>query len=193
MLACLLTTCLLCPATQQPQTALASAVAVRGEAELTPAAALASAEARLDEHVRDVWRDRALRASERQLPFWLPDVLTRESMRRWLADLPVEQLVRRVDREDRERVHEFGNSYQTTLWVAEEPKAVQRGERALRAELRRLERSTAARYGGVAAGWVVLALALGWLDRLSRGYMTGRLRLLGVLLGAAMPALAFLV
>lgn len=195
MLASLLSTCLLLPIPQGPGPAelTAAAVAVRGDAELSPAAALASAEARVDEHVRAVWQERAERAVERQRPFWVPDLLVQAPLRRWLADLPVEQLVRRVDREDREREHEFGNSYQTTLWIAEEPRAVQRGERSLRSELRRLERCTAVKYGGIAAGWVVLAVALGWLDRLSRGYMTGRLRAIGVLAGLAMPAIAFLV
>lgn len=192
MLACVLSTCLLCPLPQEPRPADSAAVAVRGDAELTPAAALASAEARVDEHVRSVWQERADRAVARQRPFWLPEVLVQEPVRRWLSDLPVAQLVRRVDREDRERTHEFGNSYQTTLWIAEEPRAVQRGERSLRAELRRLERNTAVKYGGIAAGWVALAILLAWIDRLSRGYMTGRLRTIGVLAALAMPAAAFL-
>ena len=37
------------------------------------------------------------------------------------------------------------------------------------------------------AFWLVLAFGYAWLDRLSRGYMTGRLRLLGVLSGVAVP------
>jgi hypothetical protein len=172
---------------------MAAAVAVRGEAELSPAQALASAEARVDEHVRSLWQQRAERAVVGRRPFWLPEVLIEEPMRRWLSDLPVERLVRTVDRKDQERVHEFGNSYQTTLWVAEEPGAVEHGEKRLRAQLRHLERATAVKYGSVAAGWVALALLLGWIDRLSRGYMTGRLRLIGLLAGAAMPAIAFVV
>ncbi len=38
-----------------------------------------------------------------------------------------------------------------------------------------------------------LVVALGWIDRLSRGYMTGRLWLAGLLAGVAVPAIAFLV
>ena len=49
------------------------------------------------------------------------------------------------------------------------------------------------RGGAVAFAWATLALAVGWFDRLSRGYMTGRLRLLGVLLGVAVPAIAVVV
>lgn len=181
-------------APQEPgATVVADAVVVRGDAELDPAAAFASARRKAEEHVRERWSERAERVIDAQRPFWLPDLIAREAVRRWLADLPVEQIVRCVDRQDREREHEFGNSYQTTLWVAEEPRLVQQGERQLKRELRRLEQTTAIKYGSVVAGWVVLCVLVGWFDRLSRGYMTGRLRLLGLLCGVAFPALAFLV
>lgn len=192
MLTTLLWTCLAC-LPQEPSAMASASVAVRGDAELSPAAAFESARAKVEDHVRNVWRQRADRAVENHRPFWLPQLLTDEAMRRWLAELPVEQLVQVVDREDREREHEFGNSYQTTLWVAEDPRLQQRSEQRLRNELRRLERTTAVKFGGIAAGWTAMIVLLGWLDRLSRGYMTGRLRLAGVLAGLAMPALAFLV
>ncbi len=70
---------------------------------------------------------------------------------------------------------------------------MQQGERQLRHEMKRLERVTAIKYGGIAASWVVLVVVLGWIDRLSRGYMTGRLRLVGLLGATAVPAIAFLV
>lgn len=197
MLALLLTTCIVCPALQEPQLCAvptaATAVAVRGDTELTPADALASAELRVEEHVRSLWQERAQRTASRQSPFWMPALLTDQVVQRWLADLPVQRLVKQVDRDDRERVHEFGNSYQTTLWIAEDRELVLHGERRLHAELRRLERTTAVKAGGVAAGWVFLAVLLGWLDRLSRGYMTTRLRVIGILGGVLMPAALFLV
>ncbi|MBM4060054.1 MAG: hypothetical protein FJ265_03010 [Planctomycetes bacterium] len=191
MFALLLCTGLLL-APQQPAP-VHEAVAVRGEAELSQAAAFASAAQRAEAHVRDRWRERAERVIDGQRPFWLPSLLAQEAVRRYLADLPADRLVRYVDRDDRERQHEFGSSWQTTLWVAESPQAVQQQERQLRRELRQLEQTTAIKYGGVVAGWAVLALAIGWFDRLSRGYMTGRLRLLGLLCGAAFPAVAFLL
>lgn len=193
MLAPLLVICLnLVP--QEPAPAVvADAVAVRGDAELDPAAAFASAKRRAEDHVRDLWNERAERAFAGQRPFWLPELLAQETMRRWLADLPIDQLVRLVDREDRERTHEFGNSYQTTLWVAEDPRGVQQRERHLRGRVRELEQVTAIKYGGVVGSWVLLALVVAWIDRLSRGYMTGRLRVLGLLCGLAVPAVAFLV
>ncbi len=193
MLDVLISTCLACLAPQGSAATMAAAVAVRGDAELSPAAAFASARRKAEEHVRELWHDRAAQAVSSQRPFWLPELITREAERRWLSDLPMDQLVQFVDREDRERTHEFGNSYQTTLWVAEEPARVLQGERQLRRELQKLERTTAIKYGGIAASWVVLAVMLSWIDRLSRGYMTGRLRLVGLLAVTAVPAIAFLV
>ncbi len=191
MFAALLTTCLaFCPP-QQP--AALAAVAVRGDAELTPAAAYASAKSKVEAHVLGLWKERATKAAEAQRPFWLPELLAEEAVRRWLADLPVAQMVAVVDREDRQREHEFGDSYQTTLWVAEDPQRQQRSEQRLRGELQRLERHTLFRFGGVAAGWTVLVVVLGWIDRLSRGYMTGRLQFAGLLGGLAVPLVAFLV
>ena len=188
-----LMTCLAFAAPQGPGAALSAAVAVRGDTGLSPAEAYASANARVEDHVREQWQQRASRLAEQRLPFWVPSLTVEQSLRRWLADLPVTELVDCVDREDRERVHEFGNSYQTTLWVAEDPQASQRSERQLRDELRRVERRTAVRFGGVAAGWLSLAVLIAWLDRLSRGYMSGRLRLLGVCAGVALPAFAILL
>jgi len=193
MLALLLSTLIALPSPQEPSASDVEAVAVRGDAELSPSDALASAQMRVDEHVRAVWRERAQRTVSLQMPFWMPQVMTDSAVRRWLADLPLQRLVSRVDRQDRERVHEFGNSYQTTLWVAEDPGIVERAKRRLRMKLRNLERSTIFKVGGMTVTWVFLALLLSWMDRLSRGYMTGRLRAIGVLGGLLMPAALFLV
>lgn len=194
MLAILLSFCVSMPAVQQDgPPSISSAVAVRGDTELSPAAALASAKARADEHVRTVWRDRAERAAARRRPFWMPTALVDGAVDRWLADLPVADLVAHVDREDKERVHEFGNSYQTTLWIAERPASVEQGEQRLRGELRDLEHVTALKASGVAGGWLALALLLTWLDRLSRGYMTGRLVAIGLLGSVVLPGALFLL
>ena len=193
MLALLLAACLPFAPQQPVTTSIAEAVVVRGDAELSPAEALVSAKRKAEEHVRDLWQDRAEQAFSGRRPFWLPDLLAREAMRRWLAELPIEQMATYVDREDRQREHEFGSSYQTTLWVAEEPRLVANSERLLRRATQQLERVTAVKFGGIVAGWAVLVVVIGWLDRLSRGYMTGRLRLLGLLGGVAFPALAFLL
>ena len=193
MLAFLLSILITCPSIQEPQVSPSMAVAVKGDTELSAANALASAELRVDEHVREIWQERAKRAASRQAPFWMPEILSDYAVQRWLADLSVQDFVTRVDRDDCERTHEFGCSYQTTLWIAEKPSVVERTEDRLRDTLRCLEQATALKLGGIAAGWGLLALFLGWLDRLSRGYMTFRLRLIGVLGGVLMPTALFLV
>ena len=193
MLALLLSTLITCPSIQEPQVSPSMAFAVRGDTELSAASALASAELRVDEHLREVWQVRAKRAVSRQAPFWMPGFLSDYAVQRWLADLSLREFVTRVDRDDCERTHEFGRSYQTTLWIAENPGIVERTEDRLHDTLRSLERTTVLKLGGIAAGWGLLALFLGWLDRLSRGYMTARLRLIGVLSGVLMPTALFLV
>jgi hypothetical protein len=190
MLPLLLTLSLALPQGPSPELA---AVAVAGETELSPAAALQSARAEVDTHLRDVWRQRAERSVLARRPFWLPAPVADRAVERWLHELPTEQLTHVVDRDDRVREHEFGSSYQTTLWVTEDARTAAKLEQRLRSLLPRLVRDTAVRLGGIAAAWTVLVVGLGWLDRLSRGYMTGRLRLLGLTLGVAVPALAFLV
>jgi hypothetical protein len=169
-----------------------AASAVYGSAELTPHAAYDSARQRATQQVRDRWQQRAEAVLVAERPFWLPEFVARERVRTFVRDLPLEPLCQVVDREDRERQHEFGSSWQTTLWVAEEPRFAQRLERDLRLGQRALERSTLRRFGVTVVGWAVLALVLGWFDRLTRGYATGRLRLLGFLVGSALPALLFL-
>lgn len=193
MLDAMLSLCLAVLVPQGPRSPAVDAVAVRGDTELHPADAYASARRKAEEHVRERWQERAERTLRRQRPFWLPEPLAEAAVQRWVADLPVDEMLRTVDRHDQERTHEFGNSYQTTLWITEEPAQVQAGERRLRGHLRGLERTTAIKYGGIAGAWVLLGIAIGWLDRVSRGYMTGRLRLLGLLGAVAVPTVAFLV
>lgn len=172
---------------------VSEACAVRGDAELSPAAALASARQRAEQQFRERWTERAERIVSRQRPIWLPGQLLRLDADRWLAALPIERSLCVVDREDRQRDHEFGQSYQTTLWVLEDDAFVARSERQLRQHLDRATRRIVFKSGGTVLFWAALALLLGWVDRLSRGYMTGRLRLVGLLLGSAVPVTAFLL
>lgn len=166
---------------------------VRGEAELSPAAALASAQAAAAAHAQATWAVRAERiAAEHGAP-WMPDFLVRDSLRRSLLQVDATGCFEVVDRSDRARDHDFGPSYQTTLWIVEDPRRAQAAERRVRAALRQLERSTVAKLAGTAVFWGFVAFACAWLDRLSRGYMTWRLRLLGLLVGCAVPAALFLV
>lgn len=171
----------------------AAAVAVRGDAELSPAAAFASAERRAHDHIRSLWRTRADHLARRHCPRWLPSFLAARTVEQWLAELPVRRLMTQVDREDTERIHEFGNSYQTTIWVAERPQLVERSERSFAAAIRGLQERSLFKAVCVLIGWFGMAVLLCWTDRLSRGYMTGRLWAIGLLCSAALPSLLFLV
>lgn len=181
------------PAAAPTQARPQEAVAVRGEAELTQAAAYSSARTRAEEHLRDRWRERAERVVETQRPFWMPAVFGELTAGRWLADLPIERAMAVVDREDQERQHEFGASWQTTLWVAEDPRLAASLEQRLRRDLKRTQTEVLWKSGGTVMFWSMLAFGLGWLDRLSRGYMTRRLMAIGLLLGGGVPVVAFLL
>lgn len=197
----MLATALLCTLLAQAPLATAivtggqipDAVAIRGETELSPVEAFDSARSRAVERLREQWQERGQRLADDRRPFWLPAVFAERTVDRFLADYPLAETMRLVDREDKVREHEFGRSYQTTLWVAEDPQLVRRAEQRLRGELDRTMRRTLATSGGTVVFWAVLAVVLGWIDRLSRGYMTGRLRAIGLLLGAAVPGIAFLL
>lgn len=192
MLALCLITCLATAVAQDPPS-IAGAVAVRGEAELSPAEAFASAQAKAEDLVRGRLTERAERAAAALRPFWVPEPFAERAVARWLAEQSLDEVVKVVDREDRTRDHEFGQSFQTTLWFAEEPRQIAAAERQLKRRLQALERTTAARFGGTIAVWLLLGILVAWLDRLSRGYMTGRLRAIGLFGGVAIPALFFVL
>lgn len=197
MLATLLTAFLIA---QDPMAVMAShasgprdAMQIEGRVELDPTSALLSAKEAVAERAQRQWEERAARLAAQQMPDFVPDIFVQQAVRRFLQRQPVEQTFQVVDRRDSEREHEFGKSWQTTLWVAEDLRATAACERHLLAELRRAERMLLWKSGGTVVLWALLGLALGWVDRLSRGYMTGRLRCLGLLLGTGVPAIAFLL
>lgn len=172
-------------------TAPLDAIAVTGTPELDSAAAYRSAFAQAEAKVRATEHERAQQIGAEWRPFWLPMVFVDQAVARWLQARQPAAALTVVDRTDQRREHEFGSSFQTTLWVRESPQAMAQGERELRRQLAQVRVRTLAVAGGTVVYWALLGLGLGWIDRLSRGYMTGRLRLLGFLLGSAVPAVAF--
>lgn len=169
------------------------AVAVRGAAELTPAAALASARAAADSHARSLWRERGERIAEELRPAWVPVAICDRAVERFLSAHDPAGTLLVVDRDDRTREHEFGSSWQTTLWVAEDAKTGEERERGLRATILALRSQALAFLLGTSFWWGLLAFLVGWMDRLSRGYMTARLSMIGVALGLSVPSFAFLL
>jgi hypothetical protein len=169
------------------------AFAVTGTPELDSAAAFRAAMNQAEAKVRDAQRERAQLVAAEWRPFWMPPVFVDQVVARWGQAPQRTTGLCIVDRTDQRREHEFGSSYQTTLWVREDPDALARGERELRQQLAQLRLRTLATSGGTVVFWALLTFAVGWLDRLSRGYLTGRLRLLGLVLGSAVPAVAFVL
>ena len=169
------------------------AALVRGSAELTPAAAFASAQDAAAAYMRQIWRERGERIAREVRPAWMPLVVCERTVERFLSAQDARAQFAVVDREDRVREHEFGSSYQTTLWVAENDGAAARGERKLRASISELRMHAIAFLGGTAAWWAALMFLVGWFDRLSRGYMTARLVVIASALGLLVPSLAFLL
>ncbi len=169
------------------------AVAIRGATELTPFAALGSARAAAGAHCHDLWRQRGERIAQELRPAWVPAAVCDRAVERFLCAQHPLDMLKIVDRDDHEREHEFGTSWQTTLWVAEDPKAVEVSERRLRAALVQLREQALMFLLGTSCWWGLLAFLVGWVDRLSRGYMTARLSMIGVALGLSIPSIAFLL
>jgi hypothetical protein len=168
------------------------AVVVVGMPELSPREAMASAEAEARAIRRQRLESRGAELIEDRARFWLPPFVRSRALAGWVdeqgAALPLELL----DREETVRDHGFGKSFQTHLVVG----SAEPNEAALRRLARRLDREGQrflATCGGTLGLWAVLAFAWAWFDRLSRGYMTGRLAAIAVAMGVVVPGVAFLV
>src|SRR5262249_11641947 len=116
------------------------AAQVCGQVELNPASALASARAAAEEQIRLAMTEKAGRIVQSRHTFWMPDFLAQDCVRRSLDEVDGWRCFQIVDRKDDVREHEFGPSYQTTLWIAEDPRRSAMAEQQLRTSLRRSER-----------------------------------------------------
>ena len=170
-----------------------TATVVVGTAELDLPTAFQAAHREAVLSLRERCEDRAEQLVGDVAPAWLPALITDQAVRRWLARMDLAREVRILDRSDRERHHDFGSSYQTSLLVAGAPEFLERATSRLGRDLRRAERAFLTRSGGTLGFWVILALGAFWLDRLSRGYMTGRLTFLALATGVAVPVVLFLI
>lgn len=168
---------------------------LRGSVELSPAGADAAARALLEEQARLLMEERGRTMMARVAPIWFPDFCRDQVVRRWLATSDADASLRIIDQERVEHDHgSLGTSYRTALAVEADDQALGKDLSRLRRQIPRAVEAFAVKCGGIAGFWALLALAVGWLDRLSRGYMTWRLRLLGLMAGLAGPTLVlFLV
>lgn len=167
-------------------------IRVIGRVELTAPAADEAARTRLDEQLREqiVRRGEALLTQRR--PFWLPESLARRALGHWVGRVDPLSTVEVVDSIRHQHDHGGYRSFRTELVVRPDP---DRTERLVRGYARVLDR-TAVRFGAVVGGsvvwWGLCAFLWFWFDRVSRGYMTGRLCLVFVGMGLTAPGIALL-
>lgn len=169
------------------------AVAVRGMAELTPGAATQSAWDEAQRLFRERWLAHARQFAAVRLPAWVPEWVWQPTFERSIGSMRAKDHLQVVHREETTREHEFGTSHQVTLWVAEPESARTALERQVRSEFRGLERRLAVKCGGTFVFWLLLAAFVGWVDRLTMGWMTRSLRLTGLLAAVGVPLAAVLL
>ena len=182
---------LLVSLTQGPQgesgAAASAGFVVEGSLELTRAEAEAAALRAAHDEVRLRNTEFGQEVAGRCAPFWLPGFVVDREVASWTEQAGVRDL-RVLERATEVRRYSYGDAYQTTLRVAAGNGAeVSGGGTGLERRLHSVGKEFLVKCGGVAAWWGLLALLSSWLDRLSRGYMTWRLRLLA--LGLAIAAL----
>ncbi|MCC6671533.1 MAG: hypothetical protein IT458_10760 [Planctomycetes bacterium] len=168
------------------------AVAVVGTIELTEPAALDAALRVAREALTVRQREEAGRVLSEVAPRWLPSFVRDRVLERAAARASRDDTLRILDRQDRIRDHGFGPSYQTTLWIAPVEGAGADLRRSIARDARTETKEFLAKCACIVALWGVLLVGVGWFDRLTRGYMTGRLRLLGGAVGLVAPTLLLL-
>jgi hypothetical protein len=126
-------------------------------------------------------------------PFWLPDVVVRKEVEEWTRKQERAHASEIVHRETRVRRYSYGEAFQTTLWLADDTKVSRDAEGRLERQIREAGELLLAKAGGIAVFWGLLAFVCSWFDRLTRGYMTWRLRLIAAGLGLSVPTLVLLL
>ena len=165
---------------------------VRGPVELTRVEAFRAADRLALDHWKCTQMSSARRWVADAAPAWLPSALAERAIRRWVVSEQSTDVVR--DRRVIEHEHGFGPSYHVEILLDAEALGHldRHATRSLERELRRTERRTAFLGGIVFVVWLLAAVASSWLDRLSRGYMRHRLRVLFGGAAVAVTALAFI-
>ena len=170
-----------------------NAHSVSGTPELTRKAAWASATKRAvqdhDERLAELAGDTANATTSS----WLPEFVVAKVVREWTREQTRRTRPKVLDRDLLVREHGFGRSYQAFLLLDELDPSVASRSRGLSRRLAKAERMFLAKCGGTVGLWALLALVLAWIDRLTRGYMTGRLYLIGAALGVCGPILLVLL
>ncbi|MHC5062844.1 MAG: hypothetical protein ACYTG5_02585 [Planctomycetota bacterium] len=164
---------------------------VSGLPELTPAEADDSALEQANEEMRRHLAEKGAEVISRATPIWLPEFVERKVLTRWLNRQRISKTFEVLDDDRIPRDHGHSMSYQTHLVIRRDADRLERSYDRLRRDTANQGESFLVKCGGTVILWAVLALLCGWMDRLTRGYMTTRLRLLFSGLGFSLPALAF--
>ena len=165
---------------------------VRGTVELSEQEADAAAWDQLLERVGGDVRTRAERVIAGGAPAWFPAFCRDQLVEGWMAGLDLRQCLRVTDRARQPRDHgSLGRSFRTTLTAEVDVRRLDHALASLQRKLRSASRGFLTNCAAVLGSWLCLAGLVAWLDRQSRGYMTGRLRLLAILAGVLVPCVVF--
>jgi hypothetical protein len=166
-----------------------AAVVVTGSPELGVQEAVQSALDRATEQERQRTADRIDAWYLEQAPAWVPGFVVERAARSARRRLGSPQ-VQVLDRDLLVRDFGYGPIHQAALLVHVHGQPRDSIRRAADSALGRELKLLGIKGGGILVFWALLALAGSWLDRLTRGYMTWRLRAIGLLLGGLVPIAA---
>jgi hypothetical protein len=168
-------------------------IRVIGDVQLTEVEADESARSRAVAEYRDRLEHRGAEAIARQKRSWLPSFVASLILEEWIGGQVCEDGIRVLERRVMQRDHGFGKSYQTTLFIEEDAEITRDTMAVLRERMEHAMDRFLYKCGGSVLLWGALGLAYLWLDRLTRGYMMWRLRVVLGGIGVAVPGIAFLM
>jgi hypothetical protein len=177
----------------QQSAVLAVDSTVEGPVELSPNAADAAAIEVAAEQVRGELLGKAVGLARRVKPIWLPERVADELARDWVSRQEPMKLVEVTDRSRVVKDHGSFTSYRTNLELRPIERVLERGLHGFAREVQRRGLALGALAGGTLGLWLLLTFVYGWLDRITRGYMPWRLRVLCGGMGVALPGTALLL
>lgn len=169
-----------------------AARSVEGAIELTRGDAEASAEREARRIHREELESWGQELAASLAPSWLPQILVRGEVQAWAARHERMSPLRISRLETVTHRYSYGKAYQTTAHLGSRDADSRDAEARLERRFRQVGKILLAKCGGIAVFWGLLAFLSSWFDRLTRGYMTWRLRLIAMALGLTGPALVLL-
>ena len=169
------------------------AVTVVGDLELSRA----DADRAAMRAARDMRRGQLQRVGQelaaRHAAFWLPGVLVDGEVDRWVTRTERRSPVSVMSRDTQVFTYSYGEAFRTSLHLEDGPLFDQAAELEMERGVRWLGRLILAKIGGITVFWGLLAFISCWFDRLTRGYMTWRLRGIAAALGVVVPPVVLLI